>query len=152
MGTCSSGQAWSFLTETVGPVSPGEAVAAVGLAYSMRTINTNSSSKLSSSSAGILESVEDGLVDWVLWSFFPCLYGVCLSSGYFNVPSWLHQVFWPFTLFGRWESSKQVMHCSVESFTLCISLRVIRCSSCLLNPIKSEKFSDILTFKVSSLV
>ena len=66
MGTCSSGQAWSFLTETVGPVSPGEAVAAVGLVYSLGTINTNSSSELSPSSTAILESVVDGLVDWVL--------------------------------------------------------------------------------------
>ena len=43
------------------------------------------------------------------------------------------------------------MHCSVEPLTLCISLRVIRCGSCL-NSIKSAKFSDNFTFKVSSLV
>ena len=53
------------MTETVGPVSPGEAAAAVGLVYSLRTINTNSSSELSPSLTALLESVDDGLVDWV---------------------------------------------------------------------------------------
>ena len=54
------------MTETVGPVCPGEAAAAVGLLYSLGTINTNSSSELSPSSTAMLESVDDGLVDWVL--------------------------------------------------------------------------------------
>lgn len=66
MGTCSSGQGWSFVTETVGPVSPGEAADAVGLVYSVGTIDTHSLSELSPSSTAILESVDDGLVYWIL--------------------------------------------------------------------------------------